>query len=123
MNFKDNLLEDEVTLLGHSELTDRLLFRIAWNRKMATRFHKYLKEMGWSAGRAPTAEEMPAIREWVEQHFASPEHVESEKRRAECQERGGHAWGPVQLDAREPLVRCPHCQSSMPAHQLPLERP
>ena len=124
-DWTDDLFEDEAALLGYSELTDRLIFRVAYNRKMASRCAARLKEAGlWLQPGTLTPEEMVKVREHFDALQAAPKHVEDERLAAECRERGGHVFGPVQIEgSRPPFVRCGHCRSSMTEYQLPLVRP
>jgi len=122
-NWKDSLYEDEAALLGHSELTDLLIYRIAWNRKMALQFDRRLKELGHGLKDHPLTTKEAA---WAEKQVAdlvnSPKYAEDERSRAECRARGGCTWGPVQADKPgQPSVQCEHCRVWMTAYQLPLK--
>lgn len=118
----DDLRPDEIALLGHSVLTDRLIYRVAYNRHMAEHFWKLVEkhELGpLSSGRAaaPTPEEIAEVTE----HLNHPQIAEDARLYAECRDRGGCEWGPVEnLPGHGASVRCGHCRCSMGAEQLPL---
>jgi hypothetical protein len=124
-NWKDSLQEDEVALLGHSPLTDLLIYRIAYNRKMAIQFSDRLKKTGgWYKSEQLTDRDRELANQCVRELEADPEYIESTKRRAECHARGGCSWGSIQAESdRIPYVECSNCHSSITAYQLPLQRP
>ena len=115
MPWTDHLYEDETALLGHSELTDKLIYRIAHERRLVVRLAKHRPALKTAP---PTPEELA----WAAERLATPEHVESRRLMEACHERGGHTWGPVQIvgDRWFPFVICSHCRCSMTADQLPL---
>lgn len=124
-DWTDDLLDDEVALIGHSELTDRLLFRVAYNRKMATQFSARLKETGnWLADRGdPTEAELMEAKALFDQREADPDLVRWKELRDRCRAAGVCAWGPLDLSGPRPVVRCTVCSVTQAGHYLPLVRP
>ena len=117
----DWLYEDEQALVGTDPVTDRLLQRLARERRgveLMMPAYKASREGVWEAGK-PTDADL----EWAKKVMARPEHVEGKKRRYECQDRGGCIWeGPMPPEKHKlwPYLRCTHCRCTSEAWQHPL---